>query len=249
MPNRAILANEWNFSRGLISMDAKKITGIILKSIPFQDDDWIITAFTKQIGLVSFISKGKFKKNIHLNYNLCLCELTLASTKTHLYRLVEFKLLDEHLFLRQSFTFLKTAQLMAKAILQTQLFLKEASSLFYLLQKCIQWIPQCTDCDHLFTLFLLKVLKFEGGFYPSLTCTICKDQVKTIFILNGESRCHTHKEGSDMQFDDQEVSLIEHILKEKDKEKLLVIELPQTMCQAIKTLFSQLTKRGSYAKQ
>ena len=126
--------------------------------MPFQDHHWIITALSQTEGLISFISKGNFKNHMHTNYNLCLVELVLVPTKSELFRLIEFKVLNHHLFLRDSFLKIKTAQMMAKVILQTQLFQKQSAFLFHFLLNCIRWLEEVTDMDTFFGIFLLKFL-------------------------------------------------------------------------------------------
>lgn len=148
-------------------MQHKTTSAIILRSIPFKDHQKIVTAFSKELGLISIIVKGlSSKKFFKLAFceSFCEAELVISKNRGDLFTLNDGSILDLHLPLRQELRYLYTASSMTKAILDSQLPEKPSSLLYTLLSMCLHQIPTFPCLNTLLACFYLKTLKNEGVF-------------------------------------------------------------------------------------
>ncbi|MES2198563.1 MAG: DNA repair protein RecO [Chlamydiota bacterium] len=140
---------------------------IILRSIPFKDHQKIVTAFSKELGMISMIIKGlSSKKLFKLPFceSFCEVELVLSKKNGDLYTFHEGSIIDLHLPLRDNLRHLYTASSMTRAILDSQLPEKPAPLLYSLFSICLHQIPTFLCQNTLLACFYLKILKHEGVF-------------------------------------------------------------------------------------
>ena len=174
-------------------MITEKTQGITLQSIPYKDRQRIISVFTKDQGIISLIIKGLSEKKpayLSLTTPFCLAEIIYRKGRSDIYFLQDASIIDENLLLRKDLSYIKSAYLMAKAILDSQLPHKQATSLYQLLNTYLKKIPSMTSQDSLVISFLLKLLKHEGLIHLNKKCNLC-DKIAAI-IHRGESLCMHH---------------------------------------------------------
>ncbi|MBS0626630.1 MAG: DNA repair protein RecO [Verrucomicrobia bacterium] len=148
-------------------MQHKTTSAIILRSIPFKDHQKIVTAFSKDLGLISIIVKGlSSKKFFKLPFceSFCEAELVLSKKRGDLFTLNDGSILNLHLPLRQELRYLYTASSLTKAVLDSQLPEKPSALLYTLLSMCLHQIPTFPCLNTLLACFYLKTLKNEGIF-------------------------------------------------------------------------------------
>lgn len=148
-------------------MDYITTPAIILRSIPFKDHQKIVTAFSKELGMISMIIKGLSSKKLFKRpfcESFCEVELVLSKKNGDLFTFQEGSIIDLHLPLRDHLQSLSTASSMVKAILESQLPEKPAPLLYALFSTCLYQIPTFLCQNTLLACFYVKILKHEGIF-------------------------------------------------------------------------------------
>jgi len=140
-----------------------KTEGIVLKVIPYKDHHRIVHLFTPHEGVLSFLAKGVSKPQLQsLLSPLSHIEVVLRKKTSDLYFFQEGTLLESHHFLRASWPLLEAAGRLGGALLKTQLPGKPAPDLYHLLIACLKQLPRFEEPATLATLFILKLLTYEG---------------------------------------------------------------------------------------
>ncbi len=148
-------------------MDYITTPAIILRSIPFKDHQKIVTAFSKDLGMISMIIKGLSSKKLFKRpfcESFCEVELVLTKRQGDLFTFHEGSITNLHLPLRDHLHCLYTASSMVKAILESQLPEKPAPLLYALFSTCLHQIPTFLCQNTLLACFYVKILKHEGIF-------------------------------------------------------------------------------------
>jgi len=138
--------------------------GLVLSATPFQESDHILTLFTPNALLKLFV-KGKRRLDAH--HQAIISPFTVASytyrtTKSDLGRLIEAKIQDQNLKLRDRLSSFETAQKILHTIYKTQWQNKATPALYLLTIKFLSEIPKQAEPEKLFAPFLVKMLKHEG---------------------------------------------------------------------------------------
>lgn len=141
----------------------EKTQSLVLKSQPLTEGKRLVTLFTKDLGIISTILKGK--SNQLLGDLLCEAEIIVAPTRSDLFFLQEGYLLDLHLQLRTHLSFLQTASYLVNAVIHTQMPGKPAPALFALLSLFLKKIPHFLPPETLLICFYLKLLQHEGLYH------------------------------------------------------------------------------------
>ena len=135
--------------------------GIVLRSVPFKDNDRILTVFTKEMGLISLMVK-RVKHHTAASTPFCQAEYLFVKGRSELYRFHDATILDDHLSLREKLQNLQAGGEIGHAILHSQLPGKPAPKLYELLVACLKQIPLFPNPCSLVTSFQLKLLTHEG---------------------------------------------------------------------------------------
>jgi DNA repair protein RecO (recombination protein O) len=144
---------------------------IVLRTIPFKENQKILTLFSEESGIVSMILKGISPKNpAKLPFATLFTEADFSYSKKNSEILLfeEGEILDLHLHLRNNLSHLQTAFSMAKALLTSQFPGKPSPDLYALLSLFLKQIPSFPCQKALLGCFYLKVLKHEGHYHPQL---------------------------------------------------------------------------------
>lgn len=149
-----------------------------------QDDERIVTLFTRELGIISLIIK-RIGKNDHnkrtLTSTLTRGQYILSPSKSELFYLVEGTIQDTYLPIRGDFEKLQAAGKIVAAITQTQWAGKPQPRLFDLLTSYLHALKESRVPKTLCLSFLLKLLKHEGLLPTFDLCHICHEELPLFF--------------------------------------------------------------------
>jgi DNA repair protein RecO (recombination protein O) len=222
-------------------MDIIKTQGITLRSIPYKERQRIVNIFTRENGVISLIVKGLSQKNTSLlafSSSFCLSEIIYIKKRSDLYILKDFSIIDDNLSLREDFSFINSAYLIVKAILDSQLHHKKAVSLYELLKSYLKKIPIFKSHDSLITSFLLKILIYEGLINIKSTCNLCYEEA--VVIQKGESLCSSHANSFSHKFSKNEFINMQNLSTIRSFSDLEIIDTTLELKEKIILLFKDL---------
>ncbi len=191
------------------------VEGIILKVIPFGDYDQILSLFTAETGLIKLFMKGSRSRKRGLQ-GICIpltgVQVVYKEKNSELFSGHEMTLIESYRFLRSDLNHLNAACTMLNALESTQLPCKPAPQLYALLLYFLARIPDCADLAALTSSFRLKLLRHEGLIAFPLECLFCQAILKEkAFHFQGESFCEPHRTAGTIEFDEEEIRLLEHL--------------------------------------
>ncbi len=162
---------------------------IVLRSVPFKDNQKILTLFSKQLGILSMILKGLSpKKSFLLSFGevFCEAEFTFTKKRSDLVIFTEGTILSLHLPLREALSHLQIATALTQAILRSQLPGKPDPELYALLSCFLKQIPLFSQPAPLLACFYLKFLMQEGIFDPKtdLTGTFSQEETHSLIEIS-----------------------------------------------------------------
>ena len=222
-------------------MRDEKTEGIVLRSLEYKDRQRIITVFTAECGLISLIVKGISHRSQHLlalTSPFCQAEFHFARGRSNLFRFIDGTVTEDHLSLRQKFSFLQTAGSMANAILRSQLPEKPSPTLYaffcaYLKQASLFEAPQALTAS-----FLLKMLKHEGLLALNKHCLRC-GTMPSSYLEKGESLCQDHAPSHALYFSDEEWASLFQLAAAQQFSTLQQLKIDPSLSQKIAQLFDQ----------
>lgn len=221
-------------------MNEEKTEGIVLKAIPFKENDRILTLFTPDRGVMSLYVRGLSKKKpslVNLTTPFCRAEFLFRQGRSDLYRFIDGTILDLHLPLRRSYHNLKYAGKMLQAILKSQMPGKGAKPLYFLLLSYLKKLPDSSMPDTLWASFTLKLLKYEGLLAIHDTCLTCEAE-KATHISEGESRCGKCSSPMSLSFSDLDWKALQVLSLARTFDPFINLELNPSFLQAIDSLFN-----------
>ena len=139
--------------------------GITLSNTPFKDNCRIIKVLTKDEGIISLFIKGvnlKKGKLLSLTSPFCLGEFIYKKGNTDLYKFYDGSVIEDNLQLRSSYQNIQTASKLIKAILISQIPLKEIPAIFSLLSTYLKRLVEFKEKETFLISFYLKILLHEG---------------------------------------------------------------------------------------
>lgn len=194
---------------------------IVLRTLPFKENQKIITVFSEDLGMASIIMKkiGSHKTNpIVFSELFCEAEFVCAKKNSDLLTFCEGEILNLHLPLRSQLSYLKTALSFATALLRSQMPGKPSRALYALLSSFLRQIPCAPNLQSLLNCFYLKILIHEGLYHPS-------------------SPAKERKAGEEY-FSFEENSMIAAIASTRNFSKLGELLSPDLLSQKIENFFS-----------
>lgn len=181
------------------------LQAITLACYPFKDRANIIKVFSKEQGILSLLVKGispKHSEKISLCSPLSLSEIIYKQGRQDLHLLLDVKLIDLHLQVREKLDSICSCLGMCKTLLQTQKPEKPSTLLFDLFANYIKKISKGASAKHYELSFRLKTLFHDGNIHLSLYCSLCKNPANCIY--SGESFCPIHALENSLHFTDLE---------------------------------------------
>ncbi len=150
-------------------MQFHSIKAIVIKSIPYQECQKILTLFSGELGIASMIIKGLSSKGSHkLPFTMPFCEAEFVFSKgrSDLLLFQEGSIINLNLPLRDNLSNLETALSLYDTLIPLQLPGKPAPHLYALLSTFLRQIPFFSCPKILTSCFKLKILLHEGLYHP-----------------------------------------------------------------------------------
>jgi DNA repair protein RecO (recombination protein O) len=219
----------------------EKTEGVTLKAVPYKDGEKILSVFSKENGLATFIIKKlSLKKPELLNgANLfCLSEFVYLKGQREIYFLKDLTLLNSHLFLREDLSYIEQAALMARALCDSQLPNKKAPELYELFKKYLLKIPEFKNELTLAYSFILKLLLHEGLLHLTGSCSRCPKQTASLF--QGEPLCQDHAPAYALNFIPEEIELLKILAYSRSFSELKNLTFPVFFKEKIWRIFQEV---------
>ncbi|MEI8329314.1 MAG: DNA repair protein RecO [Chlamydiia bacterium] len=188
-------------------MTEKKLQAIVLKAIPFKDNQSILTLLSEEKGMVSMIVKGLSKKKPQLLAcinPLSEVEFLYLEGRSDLLVCHEASMIHAHLFLRDTYPFLEMGTTLLKVLLDSQYPSTSSPHLYHLLSSYLKQIPSFEKAlPNLLASFLIKLIKHEGLLLIQPSCTVCGRNTD-MHLFYGDFFCSTHTSHPSVSFSDHE---------------------------------------------
>lgn len=147
---------------------------IVLSKLRYRDNDLIVTCYTQEYGVLSFLLRGVLKSKKGLTktaYFQLLSQLQLVmvyNPNRTLHSLKETKL--HHVYDSLHTNILKSSIVMflAEVLSNTLKEEEQNDSLYSYIETTLLWLDTHSECSNFHLLFLLKLTKYLG-FYPENT--------------------------------------------------------------------------------
>jgi DNA repair protein RecO (recombination protein O) len=144
-------------------MVEERVEGIVLRTTPYKESHRIITLFSQEAGLISFMVKRvRTPEKMVLLSPFSQIEVIYRKKLSDLYSFKDGSLIADNLFLREKWDYLEIAGKMAQILLHSQMPGKPAPLLYNLFLGCIRQLPHCEEPASLLLFFYLKLLSHEG---------------------------------------------------------------------------------------
>jgi DNA repair protein RecO (recombination protein O) len=146
-------------------MELKRLEGVILGNLLFEEKDRICTLFSKEEGLIKFLARNtQSTKSAYraLTDPLSKGEFVLKKGRGELFLFREGKLLEAHLSLRNDYSVLDAACSMGKALLSGLAQQQPAPKLYELFCYFLMRLPASSYPETLSLAFKLRLLRHEG---------------------------------------------------------------------------------------
>ncbi|MBS0622799.1 MAG: DNA repair protein RecO [Verrucomicrobia bacterium] len=221
-----------------------KVEGIVLRAVPYQESQHIITLFTPQ-GLLSVFVKGS-ERSRQFSHSL-VTPLTRAEfvlierPPSTLLRIQDAKTLDQHLLLRADYLALETGCEIAKALLSTQNENKGATLLYALVAQLLHRL-NASNALAVGTTFFLKLLKYEGLSTYHETCSICHQPLLAAHLLEHGAYCQAHAPHESLPFSEEERAILLMLSATQKWKEIAAMEVSETLYRKVKKLFESLTR-------
>lgn len=186
--------------------------GIVLRAIPFQDYDHILTLFTPEAGIMKLLVHGSRSKRRSVQ-GLCM-PLTKVSAvyqekRGEIFSCRELALLEPFSHLRNDLPRLEAACDVLDAISRSQLAGKPAPLLYTLLCFILERIPHAPFPIALATCYRLKLLKHEGLAVFPFVCSDCGQILLTeAYTRSSEGWCSNHRPAGSSRWSQESLETI-----------------------------------------
>ncbi len=165
--------------------------GIILRTLPYRENERILTLMTKEHGILQAIL---YKKNVPA----AICspsskiELLYKEGRGNLALGVDIHLLDANEKIRSSLAAMLEVGKMLSITLKTQVERKPAPEIYTLLRLLISLSTEMADPEILTYIYSIKILLLEGMIDTCMHCSICHQSATLTHFSKGEWLCPEH---------------------------------------------------------
>lgn len=218
-------------------MNTQKIEGIVIKTIPYQDQKNICFLFT-QDGIISCICRytKKEPERTIATTTLTHAEYILSYGRGNLRKIEQASVLSSYLNYPKDYKSLEIAAQILEAIYKTQKEEKPSSKLYELTLFYLNKLKQTKNQQVLLASFWLKTLFHEGSFSLDHSCTLCeKKEISAFYKKDGLCSKCSPKEG--IFFNEQEKRTLEILAYAKDFRLLKELILDEPLYLKIRELF------------
>lgn len=210
-----------------------------MRAVPYQDNHHIVSAFTKEGGIVRLFVRGTLRSR-RASHALCtplvLAELVMREGKGGLFSLKEGNVVDPHTGLRADYGRLDAAGQMAGALLALLWPGKPAPSLFTLSARYLKAMEGAAHPDALLASFLCKVLKHEGLWVAPLNCAGCEAPLASCAAIRSETLCARCAPVGGVELGEEEREALVRLTESRRFEEI-DHPLPETLPQKVSLIF------------
>lgn len=220
-------------------MQLEEREGIVLKTLPYQENKRIISIFT-DIGILQLIVTLSSSNTRLLSLTTPLAHAVFIYQKrpSELHLFKEGSLLSSHLSYTNSYEHLQTAMLLLQTILSSQLPGKPSPLLYQLLHIYLKILPSTPQPKVLASSFMLKNLWHEGLITINLLCTHCL-QKPSQALKDGICYCKQCMPLQSLFFEKEEWDQLLILLTSKKIQTLKELSYEKTLHQKIQELFKE----------
>lgn len=212
---------------------------IVLKVVPYKERDAILTLFSLEEGLTKLFCKGRSRpqpRDLALQTALTHARFIYSKGKRDLGQMRGGEILNQHLKLRSSYEKLQVAEEMSHALLQVLNPENPTPALFALFLASLRMVQTLEHPENLLSVFLLKILRYEGLWQESANCSICNDSNPT-YRYGGARFCKTCALQGSLECSADDEALLEKLLYSRQLEEIEQL----TVTSSPKVLFEQST--------
>jgi DNA repair protein RecO (recombination protein O) len=221
-------------------METLKMEGIVIRAVPYRNDDCILTVFTPLQGLIPLFLRSGYKSKKHVSSGalspLSVVEIVCTKGRGELYPCQEIAVVRHHLKLRENLAMLESACRMLQMIGTTQQPDKSAPELYQLLLVYLDRLPEMSSPDILSHSFYLKLLRYEGIFPLLSHCSICSVLLQDTWLHANEPFCLPHAPVDAMHLSPEERHIMESLAYCRDFKQLSSLVLSPQLSQKIHSL-------------
>jgi len=223
------------------SIELKRVEGIVIHTLDYQEYDKILRVFTADFGVLQFIMKGANRpKKRHL---CCSSPLTHAifcykPSDKELQLCKEITVINHWLKIRCQLPVLEAACAMLQAIKKSQLLNKPSPQLYALLKMYLSKLFDMKDPLSLSCSFYLKLLRHDGLIHLCPHCISCGQSPKKIFINKGEIFCERHAKDGAFCLEENEAPLVFQLAHCKQFSEINSISINKTIQESIEHIFN-----------
>lgn len=220
-------------------MQLQEREGIVLKTLPYQENKRIISIFT-DIGILQLIVTLSSSNTRLLSLTTPLSHALFIYQKrpSELHLFKEASLLSSHLNYNNSYEHLETAMALIQTILSSQLPGKPAPLLYQLLHIYLKTLPSTPQPKVLASSFMLKNLWHEGLIAIDLLCTHCQ-KVPSQALHDGICYCKQCMPSKSLFFEKEEWDQFLILLTSKKIQTLKELSYEKTLHKKIQELFKE----------
>lgn len=220
--------------------------GIVLKSFPFRNHDFIFTVFTHDQGKLTFLIKGSKKKPVQaLCSPLNHVEITYRETKGEMWACEGLTIMHNFANLRTQFSRLDSACDMLHSLYTSQEMGKSAPLLYQLLLSFLNKMTDSSCPETLALSFRLKLLKHEGLLTFPLHCFSCQTNVHTeCFYWRAQFFCSQHAPPYAGYFSTSEMDLCRHLTLCRQHSDLINVSLSRQFKDKLERFFKDQIRDG-----
>jgi DNA repair protein RecO (recombination protein O) len=221
--------------------------GIILREIPFQDYDQILTLFTSDAGMIKVLYKGSRSKRRGVQ-GLCIpltkVEIVYREKSGEIFGCQEMTLVDSYSLLRKKLLHLNVACDLLQVILASQLVGKTAPQLYTLLSFFLEKIPQTAHPWTLATSFRLKLLRHDGLAPFPFICSECGQLLQTVaYTYASEGWCVKHQPAGCRVWEQSELQHIYRLAVCQSYREICADEISSELQNKVEDFFEACVKR------
>lgn len=226
-------------------MDFHQTEGIVLSSMPFKDYDRLVTLLSPDLGIIKFYVRGALRPKstfFGLLEPLTHALYVFKPKRGEFHTLIEGKLINPFLELRDDFDKLQCALDWLRLILKTQSADHPSHESFLLLKRYLNQLKYFDQVDLLKGSYYLKQLLIEGVLNLKNRCARCQEVKDPLFLVKKDYYCRSCCFSHDFPLQQQELQTLLELLKIRSFESLKSLSLEKSLSLKIKKLCSALSE-------
>lgn len=195
-------------------MDIYNIRGFVIRAVDYGETSKILTAFTKDRGIISIMARGvKSPKSKKFNLVSVFSESNFELTKKEdLYFLRDGEIIETNMKIRASIDKIYVAQLFFDIIERTS-FNSEEENIYELLKKSLYYLQVNENSIRLANMFLIKYISMIG-FRPYLRANMDKSNEYYFSLSQGRLLNKSTYSADEIILDGKEIIYLNSILLE-----------------------------------